>query len=464
MSVSLRDYQTKIIDTCRIKMLAGQRSILIQSPTGSGKTLLTAYMLKTAARKGMSSWFCVHRRELIKQSIRAFDKVGLNFGVIANGFMEDSRQLVQICSVQTLARRYRRFKKPKLVVWDETQHIAARSWDLLHASQSGAYHIGLTATPMRLDGTGLDKWYGDMILGPSVQWLIENNFLAKYRLFAPSSVSVAGIHSRMGDFIKSELSEAVDKPTITGNAIREYQKLASGKRAVVFCVSVEHSKHVVSQFQAAGIPAAHVDGETDVYERDAAIKKFESGEIRVLSNVELFGEGFDLPAIEVAILLRPTQSLGLYLQQVGRVLRPSPGKQEAIILDHAGNVMRHGLPDQERIWTLAGCKRTKQVQDGASPAVRICGSCFAAQPFGATVCRFCGYAFELKPREVKQVDGDLKEVDLVAMRMQQRREQGRAQTMEELVAIGKARKYRRPYAWAAYVFRARQARKLAGVK
>lgn len=462
--MNLRSYQIEIIDECRRKMMTGNRSILIQSPCGSGKTLLTAHMLKTAASKGMSSWFCVHRRELVKQSIRAFDQVGLRFGVIAAGFMEDRRPLVQICSVQTLTRRFHQYKKPKLIVWDETHHIAANSWAVLRKSQPDAYHIGLTATPIRLDNKGLSEWYSAMINGPSVQWLIENKFLAPYRLFAPGNISMAGIHTRMGDFVKSELASAVDKPTITGNAIKEYQKLAPGKRAVIFCVSIEHSKHVVSQFQAAGIPAAHVDGETDVNERDAAIKKFEQGEIRVLSNVELFGEGFNLPSIEVAILLRPTMSLGCYLQQVGRALRPSPGKTEALILDHAGNVSRHGLPDQERNWSLADRERTKQSEDGPSISVRICGKCFAAQAFGATVCKFCGFQFELKPREVKQVDGDLTEVDLAAMRLQQRREQGRAATMDDLVAIGIKRKYKNPRMWAKFIFNARQAKKLQGAR
>lgn len=462
--IQLRQYQEEIITQCREKMVAGKRSILIQSPTGSGKTLLTAHMLKTAASKGMPSWFCVHRRELVKQSIRAFDQVGLNFGVIAAGFLEDRRHLVQICSVQTLARRHHRFKKPRLIVWDETHHLAAKSWNQLHASQPGAYHIGLSATPERLDGTGLAKWYSHMILGPSVQWLIENKFLAPYRLFAPGSVSMAGVHTRMGDFVKSELSAAVDKPTITGSAIKEYQRLAPGKRAVVFCVSIEHSKHVVEQFNSAGVPAAHVDGETDVNERDLAIKKFERGEIRVLSNVDLFGEGFDLPAIEVAILLRPTQSLGLYLQQVGRSLRPSPGKSEALILDHAGNVSRHGLPDQERDWSLNDHEKRKSADDESAPTVRVCGKCFAAQPFGATVCKFCGFVFEIKPREVKHVDGDLREVDIAALRLQSRQEQGRSQSMDDLVALGKKRGYKRPYAWAAFIFRARQAKKLAGVR
>lgn len=156
----------------------------------------------------------------------------------------------------------------------------------------------------------------------------------------------------MGDFVRSELSTVVDKPLITGDAIAHYQRHAYGKRAVVFCVSVEHSKHVVSSFNAAGIAAVHVDGETPTEVRDDAIKHFARGNVKIISNVELFGEGFDCPSIEAAILLRPTKSLGLYLQQIGRALRPYPGKENAIILDHSGNCLRHGLPDEEREWSL----------------------------------------------------------------------------------------------------------------
>jgi len=457
----LRPYQTVIIDQARDLMQRGVRSMLIQSPTGSGKTLLTAHMLGTAASKGMSSWFTVHRRELVKQSIRTFNDVGIRFGVVAAGFFEAPRAPIQIASIQTLARRYQRLRRPRLIIWDECHHIAAGSWAAIHKSLPDAFHIGLTATPERLDGKGLGDFFQEMINGPSVAWLIENGYLAPYRLYAPSSVNVSGVHTKMGDYVKSELAAVVDRPTITGDAIKHYVKYAAGKRAVVFCVSIEHSKHVVSQFQAAGIPAAHVDGETDVAERDAAIKKFERGDVRVLSNVELFGEGFDLPAIEAAILLRPTQSLGLYLQQVGRALRPSPGKAQAIILDHAGNCQQHGLPDEDRVWSLLGRDSGHKQNGDAGPSVRICPRCFAAQFFARTTCQFCGTAFETKPRQVDHVDGDLVEVDPAVIQAQRRREQGRAETLQDLIAIGKQRGYKKPYAWAHHVFQARQRRKLA---
>ncbi len=459
MSIILRPYQVDLIDRTRALMLQGCKSILLQSPTGSGKTALTAHMLKTAASKGLPSFFVVHRRELVKQSMRAFHKVGLRHGIVAPGFLEDPRQLVQIASVQTLARRFEKMKTPRMIVWDEAHHVAAGSWSKVYAAYPKAFHVGLTATPERLDGTGLGEWFKEMINGPAVAWLIEEGFLCSYRLYAPGGVSTEGVGTRMGDFARAELNAAADKPTITGDAIKHYQRLASGKRAVVFCVSIEHSKHVVAQFNAAGIPAAHVDGETDTNERDQRIEQFQRGEILILSNVELFGEGFDLPAIEVAILLRPTQSLGLYLQQVGRALRPSPDKDGAIILDHAGNCARHGLPDEDRDWSLEGRHR-RGGADQAGSSVRICPKCFAAQFPGTTACRHCGAVFDSEARKVEQAEGDLVEVDATAIRRARMKEQGQAQTFEDLVELGRKRGYRRPHIWAKHLFNFRQSKKL----
>ena len=451
----LRSYQVDIENEARRRMMAGIRSILLQSPTGSGKTLLTASMLGKAAQKGMPSLFVLHRRELIKQSILAFSQLNIRHGVIANGFPQDPSSLIQIGSVQTLSRRIGKMREPKLVVFDECHHLAAKSWSALYDGYPKAFFLGLTATPERLDGRGLEKYFRTMIHGPSVEWLIKNNFLCPYKLYAPTSASMQGVHVRMGDFVKSEAAAAIDKPTITGDAIKHYRQLASGKRAVVFCVSVEHSKHVVEQFRSAGISAAHVDGETNVHERDEAIRKFAAGEIKVLSNVELFGEGFDLPALEVAILLRPTKSLGLYLQQVGRALRTFPGKTVALILDHAGNCARHGLPDEEREWTLAG-HHDEDEDKGPSESVKICPKCFAAQFPGRPACTYCGFVFEAKPREVEEKEGDLSEVDIEAMRKQRRSQQAQLKTLEELIIEGKKRGYRRPELWARHIIRVRQ--------
>lgn len=443
-------------------MKEGIRSVLIQSPTGSGKTALTANMLHAAAKKGMRSWFVVHRKELIDQSARAFKLEGLQYGLIASGYAQNRSANVQIAGIGTLIRRMYRYHKPNLIVWDECHHAAARSWSSVFEAFPDSYHVGLTATPERLDGRGLNSYFQKMIHGPSVSWLIENGFLSKYKLYAPANVDLSQVPRRMGDYARSELAGAVDKPKITGSAIEHYKRLAYGKRALVFCVSVAHSRHVAEQFRAAGFAATHVDGDTPTQERTDAMRRFQDGNIQVLTSVDIFGEGVDVPALECVMLLRPTQSLGLYLQQIGRSLRPSPGKEAAIILDHVGNCERFGLPDQEREWSLEG--RQKSSGD-FKLAVRICPECFGAQP-PSPICIFCKMVFALKPREIQTVSGELKEVDAaaqLALKLKWKREQGQTQSFAELVNLGIQRHYKRPHAWAAMILKGRQAKKMKGV-
>jgi superfamily II DNA or RNA helicase len=456
--IKLRQYQQDIINKVRSEM-DKYKSILIQSPTGSGKTATTAEMLRLASLKGKRSWFIVHRRELVKQSVLAFHNIGLKVGVVASGFPEAKGMPIQVCSIQTLIRRHTKLKKPDFIVWDECAHIAAKSWASLYKIYGDVYHVGLTATPWRLDGSGLENFFKTMVCGPSVSWLIKNGFLSNYRLYAPSSIDTKGVHTRMGDFVKSELSMVADKPSITGDVIKHYKRLCFGKRAVVFCVSVEHSKHVVSQFIAEGIPAEHVDGETDQIQRDNAIKRFAKGESLILSNVELFGEGFDLPSIEAVIMLRPTASLGLHLQQIGRGLRVHEGKETALILDHAGNTMRHGLPDDDRQWSLKGLEQNNKTTTEKGISVRVCTKCFAAQRPNELKCRFCGFVFDIKYRKVDQVDGELTEIDIAKIRKTRLVEQSKAETFEQLVELGKKRGYKRPYLWAKFVLKARKNRR-----
>lgn len=452
--ITLRQYQQKIIDDTR-HAFACHKSVLIQAPTGSGKTATTAEMLRLASLKSKKSWFIVHRRELVKQSVLAFHNIGLKVGIVSSGFPESKKMPIQVCSIQTLARRHSRLQKPDFIVWDECAHIAASSWSKMYQNYQSCYHVGLTATPWRMDGSGLDSFFSHMVRGPEVSWLIDNGYLSKYRLFAPSTVKTEGIHIKMGDFMKSELALAADKPSITGDVIKHYQKLCNFKRAIVFCVSIEHSKHVTAQFNANGISAEHVDGETDSGQRDGAIKRFQSGQTLVLSNVDLFGEGFDVPCIDAVILLRPTKSLALYLQQVGRGLRTFQNKNIAYILDHAGNAMCHGLPDDTREWSLKGIDKTKK-QSEKSQSVRVCPSCFSAQKCGEPKCRFCGHEFEIKYRKVDQHQGELQEIDVAQARRVRNMEQGKASTLEQLTELGKRRGYKRPHLWAAWVLRARK--------
>jgi superfamily II DNA or RNA helicase len=456
--IQLRPYQTKIIEEVRQEFKRGNKAVVLCLATGAGKTALTAEMIKTCTAKDMKSWFCVHRRELVKQVVLALEKAGVEHDIVANGFIETRGAQVKVCSIGALRTRLKRMMPPNLIVIDEAHHARAKSYAALFTSFPKAYQIGLTATPERLDGQGLGQYYKVIVKGPSVRELIAQGYLSDYRIFAPpGGIDTEGLHTRAGDFAKEELNARADKPTITGNALNEYLKHAMGKRAVAFCTSVANSQKTVAMFMANGVQAVHVDGETPMAVRDEAIRLFSQGKIQVLGNVDLFGEGFDLPTLECVILLRPTQSIGLYRQQVGRALRPSDGKSHAIILDHAGNVARHGLPEDVIEWRLEGRSR-EAVKAEAQVKVRICPKCYAAQYPGSSACKFCGHVFEIKERKVAKKEGPLTEVDIQAMRdkSQKKHEQGSARSYEDLVAVGIKRGMVNPIGWAKHVMKGRE--------
>ena len=464
MTFALREYQSDIIASAR-GLLRQHQSILLQAPTGAGKTALAAYMLGSASSRGKRCWFICHRAELVEQTALTFDKVGIPYGVIAAGHPLNPNMPVQICSIDTLKNRIGRYAPPDLVVWDEGHHTAAAGWRKVKDANPQAKHVALSATPERLDGKGLDDLFDAMVPGPTVSWLIEQGYLARYRLIAPPGPSMAGVATRMGDFAKGENEAVMDKPSITGDAIKTYLKYARGKSAVAFCVSVKHSIHVAEQFRANGVVAVHLDGTMATADRKAAVRAFRAGQIQVLTNVDLFGEGFDLPSLEVSILLRPTQSLALYLQQVGRCLRPDAGKERALILDHAGNsgatvngvwTPRHGLPCDPREWSLEGRKKKKKGDAGESgPPVRQCPKCYAAHA-PRPKCPECGHVYVVEAREPEMVDADLVEVDLDAARMRRVVENRSAESISELIKMGKDRGYKRPELWAAHYHKARK--------
>lgn len=454
MTIELRDYQSEMLRGVYEK-LQRFRTVLLQSPTGSGKTVLASFMAQGTTRKRKRTMFLCHRRELIEQAEQTFTECDIPVGIIAPGWPGLPSAPVQIASVDTLKSRLDRvYDEPDLIIWDEAHHTAAAGWRKVRERFPQAFHVGLTATPARLDGKGLKDLFDGLVLGPSVRWLIEQGWLARYRAFAPSTPDTSEVHSRAGDFAKEELSKLMDDPKIVGDAVAHYQRLAPGKRAVAFCVDIEHSKHVAAQFAAAGVRAAHLDGGSDRNDRKRIVAAFRRGEIQVLSNVDLFGEGFDLPELDCSILLRPTKSLGVYLQQVGRCLRAAPGKDHALILDHAGNMAVHGLPDDEREWTLEG--RKKRPRGTPTVMVRECPTCYAVHAMARQTCPECGCRYEVTGREIEHVDGQLEEIDLEKRRQQRRQEEQRAKTMEELTELGRARGYKRPELWAQHVYMGRK--------
>lgn len=463
MSLELRPYQDDLYNLTRAAVAEGCNSILIQSPTGSGKTVLIAKMLATAFSRGYRAWFNVHRKELVDQSVITLsESANLRLGIVAAGYLGNRHELIQVCSVQTLGNRRHLLEAPNLIIWDEAHHTAASSWATIFNAYPNAVHIGLTATPERLDGTGLDTFFKKLIVGPSVKKLIEERWLSPYRLYAPSTPDLSNVHTVAGDYNKKELAQAMNESAVVGDAVTHYKKFAAGKRAVVFMWSIEASEKIAQQFRDAGIPAVHIGGDTDRHVRDLAIQDFRSGKIKVLTNVEIISEGFDLPAIEAAFLLRPTRSLGLYLQQVGRALRVNEGKTEALIFDHAGNCRMHGLPDDDRQWTLEG--RRRKNKEAAECPVKQCPRCYAMLPAAAFECKWCAFKFVLQSRNVDQIDGELAEVDLEAQRAKMKEEVRTAKTPEELYAVGVRRGYRNPEKWAAHIMKFRTAKHEATVE
>lgn len=447
MSFTLRPDQAAMrqsaVDLLRQKI----RRILLQAPTGFGKTVLATKLLANAAAKNHPAWFVLHRRELVNQTIETFQRSDLAHGVIARGYTPDRRPCVQIASIGTLARRMDLYGPPSLIVLDECHHVAAESWSALALRFPKAVLLGLSATPRRLDGTGLHPWFDAIVPGPSVRTLIDEGSLSPYRLFVPESVR-----------------EDAKRPIVTGNAIAEYRKRCDGALAIVFCVSRVKSKEISEQFRDAGIPAMHVDGDTPDDLRDKSIKDFRAGKIRVLTNVDLFGEGFDVPGVEAIIDMCPTDSLTKTMQRWGRALRSAPGKTEAIILDHAGNSIRHGLPDDEREWSLQGMRDAKK--KALEDPTRQCPMCYAVMRAHVDTCR-CGFIFEARPRVVDEVDGELVESaearNTRIAREEALREQGRAKSFEDLVAVGRSRGMKNPEGWARHLIEAREAKKQRGI-
>lgn len=462
--IVLRDYQQAIIEEVRQHLRERCKSILVQAPTGAGKTALTASMIGGASAKGRRSWFVVHRRELIRQSATTFKKVGIKYGIVAADSFMDRTQLAQICSVQTLANRLDRLPAPDMIVWDEAHHMAAGTWAKIHSRYPGIIHIGLTATPRRLDGKGLAEYFYRMVRGPSVRWLIDGGYLSDYRAFALPGFDMSGVGKVGGDFNRKQLAAVMDGTPIVGDAVEHYRKHAMGRRGLLFEVTVKRSEAAAERFKAAGIPAAHVDADTPAPERDRAMRDLEAGHLKMVCNVELFGEGVDVPAVEVIHLCRPTASLTLYLQQVGRGLRPAEGKDHCLIFDHAGNIERHGAPEIERDWQLEFTSQAEsQGEKDNAPATRQCLDCYCINSAERTHCRFCGSLLPRREaRKLVEVDAELQEMDVSALRHQAKREQARAADLAALTALGAMRGYRNPEAWARYVIEGRNKRSQRG--
>lgn len=457
VSIQLRPYQESASGAIRASFQAGHNAPLLVSPCGSGKTVLFSYISQKAGERGNNTLILVHRQELLRQASRTLSTFDVDHGLIAPG-MTFTRQPVQVASVQTLVRRMHMLRwKPDLIVVDEAHHaLGKNTWGKVLSNYPDAKILGVTATPERLSGEGLgaaaDGFFDDMVLGPSVKSLIGQGYLSPAEIYAPTNIDLSGVHTRAGEYITSELNAAVDKPTITGSAVDHYRRLGNREPAIAFCCSIAHAEHVAEQFRQAGYQSSTIDGKLDDRSRRQRITDLSTGTLNVLTSCDIVSE-IDLPVVSVGIMLRPTQSLGLFIQQTGRAMRPYPGKKRALILDHTGGIYRHGMPDDDREWTLEGKKRNGRKSDPSSLPVRQCEECYYVHR-PAPKCPKCGFVYPVQAREVEEVEGTLEQVDPEEVRRIQKREQAKAKSLDELKAIAKKRGYH--HKWAEYVYAARQ--------
>jgi DNA repair protein RadD len=461
--VQLRDYQVDAVGKIRAAYAAGAKSIIYQLPTGGGKSAIFCHVAEQAAKRGTRTIILVHRRELLMQASKTLRFFGVPHGLIAPKYPY-TNAMVRIASIQTLGRRLDHTPRADLIIVDEGHHCTKdNTWGRILARWGGARRLAVSATPVRLDGRGLGEVFDTMIAGPSMKSLVDAGHLAATEVYAPPmKADLSGVKTVAGDFDKHELAVRMDRSQVCGDAVAHYERLGQGRPGIAFCASLAASEHLADAFRAAGVPAEAIDGKMDDKKRDGILGRLASGETRIVTSVDLISEGFDCPDAAVAVLLRPTKSLGIFLQQVGRVMRPADGKGLALVLDHVGSVHTHGLPDADRVWTLEGRKKKKGER---LPPVARCPVCFACFPPGPEACPMCHAELPVRERKGPEaVEGTLERVtgdrweERRALVRQHAREQAECRTVEELVALGVRRGYGNPKGWAWRVAAGRRQR------
>lgn len=439
----LRPYQNDLVEDVRSAWHEGYRAPCIVLGCGGGKSCIVAEIARRTTFNGKRVLFLVHRKELVDQITATFARWGVLMDLCLVGM------------VQTITRRLKKIPKPALIITDENHHSLAASYKRIYEHFSDVPRVGVTATPVRLNGDGLGDVNDKLIIGKSTKWLIANGFLAPYDYYAPSVADLTGLHTRRGEYVQSDIDKAMIQNKVFGDVIAYYRKLANGKKAICYCASIRHSKATAQAFCDAGISAEHIDGDTPKNERDRIINAFRKGEITILCNVDLISEGFDVPDCECSILLRPTHSLTLYIQQSMRCMRYRKDKR-AIIIDHVGNYARHGMPDDDREWTLAKKEKRSLVKEEKEKSTQVCmcPECFfafARENAENGCCPHCGAPLPKRTRKLTS-DEDAELIRIEGFKLDFDTPDD-CHTYDELLSYAKRRGYKP--GWAYYQARLR---------
>ena len=437
--MQMRGYQTELLNNVYQAFHAGMLDVLAVAPTGSGKTRMNAQLIQDFGLP--PTGVVAHRQELVSQLSLALADVGIRHDLCASN---ELKQAITERQYETLGQSFitpdhhirvggvRSFRsrikvgdrwatQVRLWAQDEGHHVTVdNEWGMCRTLFPNARGIAWTATPGRSDGIGLGRGEGGiydyMAMGPTQRSLIDQGHLCDYDLIVPESSideSLLKVSDKTGEFTKNSVDKAVHKSKIVGDTVENYIKYASGKLCLVFAPSIEKAVEITQQFNSQGVRAECITGDTGITTRINVLKRFEKRQIQVVVSVDTLGEGTDIPAVECVIFDRPTNSLNIYIQQFGRVLRLMEGKIKGIVIDQVGNYKRHGLPDADRIWTLK--KRPKGSRaTTADPNViplRKCNSCMKAYERTKDTCPHCKAAFVQEGRTIEQVDGMLVKLD-----------------------------------------------------
>ena len=410
---------------------------MVVAPCGAGKSYLFAEMIRKARGEVL---VLTHRQELKEQHETLFRNLGI----------ENAR----VSMILTEANRLGQYPTPALIVADEAHLSRSNSW-MRVIEHYNTWTVGLTATPIRLDGKPLGDVFDTMIEGVDVRWLIEHHNLAPYEYYAPTLIETDNLRTVAGDYVVSDLEKLMNERAIYGDVIKSYLRFARGERSIAYCVSVDHARRTRDAFCASGIRAEYLSAETPTGRRKQILDDFRKGLFDVLCNVGIISEGVSIDEVSCCLLLRPTESVALGIQQMMRCMRYLPEKT-AKIVDFVGNYTRIGLPDDERVWSLGEPLKRKPRTDGNGDFfIRSCPECYMTFKT-APICPFCGTEYPLHHREIKAHEEiELKRITAEEMarveaeKKKARMEQGRADSFEDLVKIAKQRGYKNPAFWAS---------------
>jgi DNA repair protein RadD len=437
----LRPYQSKLVDGCRAALASGKRRIIAYLPTGAGKTAVAAAIIKMVREKNKKVAFICNRVQLIQQTAHVFESLGIPFGVIQGDNTCNPWASVLICSIQTIAKRG--LPDVDLLILDECHAVAGTK--AYAEIMQGKMAIGLTATPYQ---KGLGRNHPEMggplfevvVVGADMREMIDQGFLVDADVWAPSDPDLTGVKTVAGDYVEEQLAQAMNKPKLVGDIIQHWFKLTPNKQTMGFFVDIAHSKHVCDEFRSAGVNAVHVDYHMTDDEKREIYRAFKAQEIMILCNCALLSEGADFPAAEVLILGRPTRSKVRFVQMFGRVLRPSPGKQRATILDHSGSTLRLGFPWDFGVMHLDTGKpkdSSSEAKEQDEPLPKACPQCSFMKPPKTPICPQCGFK-ATRPSDIEPVEGELAQL----------RGKKMPPALQALESIGRTRVYHQ-FLWIA---------------